>query len=231
MAARRAALPGSKTVTEALAALSRIGLVPVVTIKSPRDAAPLAGALLDGGIGCAEITFRTPAAAEAIAGINSACRELLVGAGTVLTVEQAEQATKAGAHYVVAPGFDPAVVGWCQEHGVPVLPGAATPTEISMALTSGLSLLKFFPAEAMGGVRALQALSAPFAGVRFIPTGGITAANLPRYLALPNVAACGGSWMVKEDMIASGKFTEIARLSREARAIVGQVRGEPEVNR
>ena len=215
---------------EALAALGRIGLVPVITIESPRDAVPLAGALLDGGIGCAEVTFRTPSAAEAIHGISSTCGELLVGAGTVLTVEQAEQATQAGAQYVVAPGFDPAVVGWCQARNVPVLPGVATPTDISMALARGLDLLKFFPAEPMGGVQTLQALAAPFAGVQFIPTGGITAANLPRYLALPNVAACGGSWMAKGGTISAGKFAEIASLSRQARAIVRQVRGEPEVD-
>jgi 2-dehydro-3-deoxyphosphogluconate aldolase/(4S)-4-hydroxy-2-oxoglutarate aldolase len=149
----------------------------------------------------------------------------------VLTVEQAEQATQAGAQYVVEPGFDPAVVDWCQEHNVPVIPGVATPTEISMALARGLDLLKFFPAEAMGGVRTLQALSAPYASVRFIPTGGITAANLPQYLALPSVAACGGSWMATESMISAGRFTEIARLSRQARAIVRQVRGEPGVRR
>src|SRR5215471_9568227 len=127
-------------------------------------------------------------AVEAIHGISSTCDELLVGAGTVLTVEQAERATQAGAQYVVAPGFDPAVVGWCQAHNVPVIPGVATPTDISLALARGLHLLKFFPAEAMGGVRTLQALSAPFASVRFLPTGGVTAANLPQYLALPNVA-------------------------------------------
>lgn len=216
---------------EVLAALSRIGLVPVIRIDSPHDAVPLAKALLDGGIGCAEVTFRTPAAAEAIAAISSTCGELLLGAGTVLTVEQADQAIQAGARYIVAPGFDPTVVGWCQQRHVPVLPGVATPTEISMALARELDLLKFFPAEAMGGVQTLKALYPPFAGVRFIPTGGITPANLPQYLALPNVAACGGSWMVKEGMISAGKFTEIARLCRQARAIVGQVRGEPEVSR
>src|SRR5215469_9831217 len=205
---------------EALAALSRIGLVPVITIESPHDAVRLARALLDGGIGCAEVTFRTPSAAEAIHGISSTCGELLVGAGTVLTVEQAEQATRAGARYIVAPGFDPAVVGWCQERSVPVLPGVATPTDISLALARGLSLVKFFPAEAMGGVQTLRALSAPFGDVRFIPTGGITEANLPRYLALPSVAACGGSWMASADMISAGKFAEIARLSRQARDIV-----------
>lgn len=215
---------------DTLAALSRIGLVPVITIGSPRHAVPLAEALLDGGIGCAEVTFRTPSAAEAIHRITSTCGELLVGAGTVLTVEQAERATHAGAQYVVAPGFDPAVVGWCLAHHVPVIPGVATPTEISMALARGLNLVKFFPAEAMGGVQTLRALSAPFANVRFIPTGGITVANLPQYLALPSVAACGGSWMVKEGLITAGKFTEIARLCKQARAIVGQVRGEPEVS-
>lgn len=214
---------------DALAALSRIGVVPVITIASPRDAVPLAEALLDGGIGCAEITFRTRSAAEAIHEIST-CGELVVGAGTVLTVEQAERATHAGAQYVVAPGFDPAVVGWCLAHNVPVIPGVATPTEISMALARGLDLVKFFPAEAMGGVATLGALSAPFARVRFIPTGGITVANLPQYLALPNVAACGGSWMAKEGMISAGRFTEIARLSRQARDIVRQVRGETGVN-
>lgn len=215
---------------DVLAALSRIGLVPVITIGSPRDAVPLAEALLDGGIGCAEVTFRTPSAAEAVHAISSTCGELLVGAGTVLTVEQAEQATQAGAQYIVAPGFDPAVVGWCLARNVPVIPGVATPTEISMALARGLDLLKFFPAEAMGGVQTLRALSAPFASVRFIPTGGVTVANLPQYLALPNVAACGGSWMAKEGMVSAGKFTEIARLSRQARVIVRQVRGDPEEN-
>lgn len=214
----------------ALAVLSRIGLVPVITINSAHDAVPLAEALLDGGIGCAEVTFRTPTAAEAIANISSTCGTLLVGAGTILTVEQAEQAIRAGAQYIVAPGFDPAVVGWCQARNVPVLPGVATPSEVSMALASGLDVLKFFPAEAMGGVQTLRALAAPFASVRFIPTGGITVANLPQYLALPNVAACGGSWMVKEDMISAGRFAEIARLSRQAREIVRRARGEAEVN-
>ena len=216
---------------DVLAALGGIGLVPVVTIGSPRDAVPLAEALLEGGIGCAEVTFRTRSAAEAIHAISSSCGELLVGAGTVLTVEQAAQAIQAGARYIVAPGFDPAVVGWCLARSVPVIPGVATPTEISMALARGLGLLKFFPAEAMGGVRMLGALSAPFAGVRFVPAGGVTAANLPRYLALPGVAACGGSWMAREGMISAGRFAEIARLCRQARAIVRRVRGEPEVNR
>ena len=156
---------------------------------------------------------------------------MLVGAGTVLTVQQAEQAMRAGAQYIVAPGFDSAVVDWCQEHGVPVLPGAATPTEINMALARGVKLLKFFPSEEIGGVRMLKALYAPYQEVQFIPTGGIKAHNLAEYLVLPNVVACGGSWMATGSMISEGKFDEITRLSREARAIVHRTRGESEANR
>ncbi len=212
-------------------ALSQIGLVPVITIERPQDAVPLAHALLDGGIGCAEITFRTSSAEEAIERISNECHEMLVGAGTVLTVSQLEQAVRAGAQYIVSPGFDASIVYWCQEHNIPILPGVATPTEINMALARGLKLLKFFPSEVIGGVRMLKALYAPYSEVRFIPTGGITLHNLAQYLALPNVAACGGSWMATESMIFERKFDEIARMSEEARNIVRQVRGEREVNR
>ena len=207
-------------------ALGHIGLVPVITIERPEDAVPLAQALLAGGVGCAEITFRTAAAAEAIHRITDEISEMLVGAGTVLTVQQAEQAVGAGARYIVSPGFDAAVVDWCQEHNVPVLPGVATPTEIHMALARGLKLCKFFPCEELGGVRMLKALYAPYQEVRFVPTGGINAKNLAQYLALPNVVACGGSWMATSRMIAEGRFDEIARAAREARAIVRQARGE-----
>ena len=217
--------------TKTFEALSRIGVVPVITIDRPQDAVPLARALLNGGIGCAEITFRTASAEEAIQRISDECHEMLVGAGTVLTVQQAEQAIRAGAQYIVAPGFDAAVVDWCQEHGVPVLPGVATPTEINMALARGVKLLKFFPSEEIGGVRMLKALHAPYQEVQFIPTGGIKAHNLAEYLALPNVVACGGSWMATGSMISEGKFDEITRLSREARAIVHRARGESEANR
>ena len=217
--------------TKTFEALSRIGVVPVITIDRPQDAVPLARALLNGGIGCAEITFRTASAEEAIQRISGECHEMLVGAGTVLTVQQAEQAIRAGAQYIVAPGFDAAVVDWCQEHGVPVLPGVATPTEINMALARGVKLLKFFPSEEIGGVRMLKALYAPYQEVQFIPTGGIKAHNLAEYLALPNVVACGGSWMATGSMISEGKFDEITRLSREARAIVQRARGESEANR
>jgi 2-dehydro-3-deoxyphosphogluconate aldolase/(4S)-4-hydroxy-2-oxoglutarate aldolase len=216
--------------TETFEALSRIGVVPVITIDRPQDAVPLARALLNGGIGCAEITFRTASAQEAIQRISGECHEMLVGAGTVLTVQQAEQAMRAGAQYIVAPGFDAAVVDWCQEHSVPVLPGVATPTEINMALARGVKLLKFFPSEEIGGVRMLKALHAPYQEVQFIPTGGIKAHNLAEYLVLPNVVACGGSWMATGSMISEGKFDEITRLSREARAIVQRTRGESEAN-
>lgn len=206
--------------------LSQIGLVPVITIDRPEDAVPLARALHAGGVSSAEITFRTSAAAEAIRLIASEVPEVLAGAGTVLTVQQAEQAVQAGAQYIVAPGFDPAIVDWCQEHNIPIIPGVATPTEISMALAKGLTLLKFFPAEEIGGIRMLKALYAPFQMVRFIPTGGINTSNLSTYLALPNVAACGGSWLATKKLLTEGKFAEITRLAEEGRALVRQARGE-----
>jgi 2-dehydro-3-deoxyphosphogluconate aldolase/(4S)-4-hydroxy-2-oxoglutarate aldolase len=211
--------------------LSQIGLVPVITIDEPYDAAPLAQALLDGDIACVEVTFRTAAAAEAIHLMSTECHGMLIGAGTVLTVQQAEHAEQAGARYIVSPGFDPSVVDWCQAHDMPVLPGVATPTEIMMALAKGLTLLKFFPAEVVGGARMLETLYAPYSDVSFVPTGGITTQNLAQYLALPNVIACGGSWMATKSMIADHKFDEIARTALEARKIVRRVRGEREVDR
>ena len=214
--------------TKIFEALGRIGLVPVITINNSQDAVPLARALLRGDIACAEITFRTTSAAEAIRRICSECPEILIGAGTVLTIQQAEQAVQAGAQYIVSPGFDASVVNWCQEHTIPVLPGVATPTEINMALARGLKVLKFFPAEEIGGVRMLKALYAPYSDVRFVPTGGIALHNLAQYVALPNVAACGGSWMATGNMISENKFDEIARLAGEARALVRRVRGEGE---
>lgn len=207
------------------ATLGQIGLVPVIKLDRPDDAVPLARALLDGGLGCAEITFRTTAAAESIRRIAEHVPELLVGAGTVLSVRQAEQAVAAGAQYIVSPGFDAAVVDWCQAHDVPVLPGVVTPTEINMALAKGLHLLKFFPAEEVGGVRMLKALHGPYGDVQFIPTGGINTTNLAEYLALPNVVACGGSWMASATMIAEGRFAEITRVAAEAQAIVRRARG------
>src|SRR2546423_6827403 len=190
--------------TKIFEALGQIGLVPVITINREEDAVPLARALLDGGVGCAEITFRTAAAAGAIRKMTGEVHEMLIGAGTVLTVQQAQQATLAGAQYIVSPGFDAAVVDWCLKQDIPVLPGVATPTEINMALAKGVKLLKFFPAEELGGARMLKALYAPYQEVRFIPTGGINAKNLAEYLALPNVVACGGGWLGTGPHISGG---------------------------
>lgn len=193
-----------------------LGLVPVVKIDKAADAVPLARALAEGGLPVAEITFRTAAAEEAIRNIASSVPEVLLGAGTVLTVDQAERALKAGARFIVTPGFSSKVVKFCAERGVPITPGVATPTEIQMALEHNLEVVKFFPADAMGGVKTLKALSAPFGAVQFIPTGGLSAANLAEYILFPKVWACGGSWMVKDELIKQGQFAEITRLTREA---------------
>ncbi len=208
--------------------LGQIGIVPVVAIDDAADAPQLGEALQAGGIPCAEITFRTPAAAAAIEAMATACPDVLVGAGTVLTVDQATSAVAAGARFIVTPGFDPDVVDWCLTEGVPITPGVMTPTEINMALAKGISLVKFFPAEAAGGVKSLKAIAAPYGGVRFIPTGGISPANLTDYLSLPMVHACGGSWLVKRQLIQDGKFNEISQLAAEGVQLVNQIRGESE---
>ena len=210
---------------EILEKLSDLGVVPVVSIERAEDAIRLGQALLEGGLPCAEITFRTAAAEEAIRRIASELPDVLVGAGTVLSPDQAEKAVAAGARFIVSPGFDPKVVDWCLGHFIPVTPGVATPTEINMALDKGLHILKFFPAQALGGVATLKAIAAPYGGVKFIPTGGVNAKNLADYLSLPMVHACGGSWLVKGKLISAGEFAEITRLVQEAVAIVHQVRG------
>ena len=212
--------------SEMLTALGQIGLVPVVKIDRAADAVPLGQALVAGGLPCAEITFRTAAAEEAIRNLAAALPEMLLGAGTVLTVEQAEKAVIAGGAFHRVARLWPRGRGLVHRQGVPVLPGVATPTEIMMALDKGIKIVKFFPAEALGGIATLKAFSAPFGGVKFMPTGGVSAANLPDYLALPAVHACGGTWMVEGKLIAGGQFAEITRLAAEARAIVRRVRGE-----
>ena len=208
--------------------LNRLGtmsVVPVVAIEDAADAPKLGRALMAGGLPCAEITFRTAAAEEAIRAMTAETPEVLVGAGTVLTVEQAETAVSAGAKFIVTPGFDAAVVDYCIENSVPITPGVMTPTEINMALNKGLRLLKFFPAEAAGGVKTLKAIGGPYSGVTFIPTGGISPANLADYLALPMVHACGGSWLVKKQLISGGEFGKIEKLAAEAVTLVQQLRG------
>jgi len=209
---------------DVLTQIEQFGVVPVVAIDAVDHALGLGRALIDGGLPCAEITFRTAAAADAIQAMTSNYPEMLVGAGTVLTVAQAQKAADAGARFVVTPGFDAAIVDWCIERDMPVTPGVMTPTEINMALNKGLTELKFFPAETAGGVKTLKAISGPYGGVRFIPTGGINAANLTDYLRLPMVIACGGSWLVKKQLIADGEFDRIAELTAEAIEIVKAAR-------
>jgi 2-dehydro-3-deoxyphosphogluconate aldolase/(4S)-4-hydroxy-2-oxoglutarate aldolase len=201
---------------EVLEKIGELGLVPVVTIENPEDALPLGKALIDGDLPVAEITFRTAAAQQAIETLARELPGLLVGAGTVLTIEQVKRAVSAGAEFIVSPGFNPAVVDYCVDNGIPVTPGLNTPTEIEMALERGLEVVKFFPAESSGGVEFLKAMAAPYRGIQFIPTGGISKNNLTSYLAFNRVHACGGSWMVKADLISSGQFSEITRLTREA---------------
>ena len=202
-----------------------IGIVPVISIPKLEDALPLAEALLEGGCGCAEITFRTAAAAEAIERIRSRFPEILLGAGTVLSAEQAETAISSGAEFVVSPGTNPTVVDHCLSKGVTIFPGVCTPTEIEMALSKGVDVLKFFPAEPMGGVKFLQAICAPYKNVRFIPTGGIDTKNVGHYLALPQVVACGGSWMVKPELFEAGDFARVKQLAGEAVALARESRG------
>jgi 2-dehydro-3-deoxyphosphogluconate aldolase/(4S)-4-hydroxy-2-oxoglutarate aldolase len=196
--------------------LRATGIVPVVTIEAASDAPALGAALNAGGLPIAEITFRTHAAADAIRALRDAFPDFLVGAGTVLDLPTLERAVAAGAGFVVAPGFNPVIVDRCLELGIPVVPGVSTPTDIEAALGRGLELLKFFPAEAAGGLAFLRAVAAPYAGVSFMPTGGITRDNLPRYLSHPFVAACGGSWIAPERAISDGRFDEITAAAAEA---------------
>jgi Entner-Doudoroff aldolase len=202
------------------------GIIPVIEIDDRKDALPLAQALIAGGLPIAEITFRTEAAQKAIQSIAENMPQMVVGAGTVLNIAQAEQAIAAGARFIVSPGFTPKVVGWCLEQGIPVFPGVATPSEIIHAIDYGLEVVKFFPAEALGGIKFLKALSGPFKQVRFIPTGGISAENLPDYLDLPAVLACGGSWIAPKKLIHSGHFAEITQLCSAATNLVKKTRSK-----
>ena len=196
--------------------LRRLRLVPVIVIDDHSGASSLAQALVDGGLPCAEVTFRTKGAREALERISAEFPQILAGAGTVLTPAQAKEARDAGARFVVAPGFSPAVVEYCIEHDIPVFPGIATPSEIEAALMRGLNVLKFFPAEPLGGLAYLKAISAPYGMVEFMPTGGISLQNVGSYLSFPKVVACGGSWIAPPDWIASGQFDRIAAAARSA---------------
>lgn len=202
--------------------LSRIGIVPVIAIDDAADAVPLAKALMAGGLPCAEITFRTAAAEESIRLMAEACPDMLVGAGTVLTTEQVDKAINAGSKFIVSPGLNPEIVKYCQSKGVPVLPGCSNPSDIEMALSLGLTEVKFFPAEAAGGLNMIKAMSAPYGNVKFMPTGGINAKNLTDYLDFDKILACGGTYMVTKDMIANKEFDKIEQMTREAvKAMLG----------
>ena len=207
------------------------GVVPVVAVGHAQDGSALGAALRDAGLSCAEITLRTPAGIEAIALMRAQQPDLLVGAGTVLSVEQADRAIDAGAQFVVMPGFGDAIVARCLARGVPVFPGVVTPTELMRAIDMGVMDVKFFPAGTSGGLAHLKALGGPFPAVRFIPTGGIGVADLGAYLALPSVLAVGGSWMVRPELLAAGDWVTVGRLAAEAVAAVRAIRepaqGEP----
>jgi 2-dehydro-3-deoxyphosphogluconate aldolase / (4S)-4-hydroxy-2-oxoglutarate aldolase len=204
--------------------MRQMGIIPVVSIPKLEHALPLAESLLEGGLPCAEVTFRTAAAAESMTEIRARFPEIFLGAGTVLAIEQAETAINSGAQFIVSPGTNPAVVDYCLSKGVTIFPGVCTPTEIEMALAKGVDVLKFFPAEPMGGVGLLKAICAPYRQVRFIPTGGIDQKNLGQYLALNEVVACGGSWMVRPELMNAGEFDRIRQLVKEAVALVDELR-------
>lgn len=201
---------------EVLNRIGKMGIVPVIKLDDAKDAVPLAKALCDGGLPCAEVTFRTAAAEESIRLMKQAFPGMLIGAGTVLTTEQVDLAVKAGAVFIVSPGLNPKVVRYCVERNIPVTPGCSNPSDIEAALELGLEVVKFFPAEAAGGLVMIKAMSAPYVTMKFLPTGGINAKNLTSYLDFPKVLACGGSWMVSDDLVKAGEFDKITALTKEA---------------
>ena len=212
----------STTMNEKIASY---GVVPVVVLEDAKDAKPLAAALVEGGLACAEVTFRTAAAEESIRIMAEAYPEMLVGAGTVLTIDQVDRAVKAGAKFIVSPGFDPEIVDYCLANNIPVYPGTVTPSEVAQAVKRGLEVVKFFPAEQYGGLNTIKALAAPYATVKFMPTGGVSPKNLADYLGNGKIVACGGTWMVKGDMIKAGDFEKIKALTKEAAEMVKAIRG------
>lgn len=210
---------------DAIGTIKQHRVVPVVVVDSPDAALRVCEALLEGGLPVAEITFRTAAAVESIRAVTKQMPEILVGAGTVLSVSQAEAAVDAGASFIVSPGFSPTLVSHCLARQISVMPGCCTPTDLTMAVEHGLETVKFFPAETAGGLPALEAMAAPFTQLRFVPLGGIDASNMRSYLAFPKVAACGGSWMVHKDLVSEGRFDRIRDLTAEAVAIAAEAAG------
>lgn len=211
--------------SDILEKLSEYGVVPVVVLNRAEDAKPLAEALCNGGLKCAEVTFRTAAAEESIKIMTENYPDMLVGAGTVLTTEQVDRAVGAGAKFIVSPGFDPEIVDYCISKNIVVVPGCITPSEVAQAVKRGLKVVKFFPAEQAGGLAMIKAMAAPYTMVKFMPTGGINAKNLPDYLGNSKITACGGSWMVKADLIDNGEYDKIEAMTKEAVELVKQIRG------
>lgn len=204
--------------------IEKMGVVPVVVLNDAKDAAPLARALCEGGLPCAEVTFRTEAAEESIRIMTTEFPDMLVGAGTVLTIGQVDRAAAAGAEFIVSPGFDPEIVDYCISKEIPVYPGCVTPSDVAQAVKRGFKAVKFFPAVQFGGTETIKALAAPYAGVKFMPTGGINAGNLESFLSCDKIIACGGSWMVKGSLVAEGKFDEIKAMTEETVALVKKIR-------
>ena len=202
------------------------GVVPVVVINDAKDAGMLADVLCEEGLPCAEVTFRTAAAKDAIRMMADEQPEMLVGAGTVLTVEQVGQAIEAGAKFIVSPGFDPEIVDYCISKNIAVFPGCVTPSEAAQAVKRGMKVVKFFPAQQFGGVSTVKALAAPYTTLKFMPTGGVNMENLESYLSCDKVIACGGSWMVKSELIESGQFEKIRQMTRQTVETVAAIRGK-----
>ncbi|MBQ8626511.1 MAG: bifunctional 4-hydroxy-2-oxoglutarate aldolase/2-dehydro-3-deoxy-phosphogluconate aldolase [Agathobacter sp.] len=205
--------------------IQKTGIIPVVVLNDVKDAEPLAKALIEGGLPCAEVTFRTDAAEESIRIMKEKFPEMLLGAGTVLTTDQVDRAVAAGAEFIVSPGLNPRIVKYCVEKNIPITPGCANASDIEQAIENGLEVVKFFPAEPAGGLKMIKALAAPYVGVKFMPTGGISASNVRDYLAYDRIIACGGSWMVSGDLVKAGEFDKIKELTAEAAAIVKEMRG------
>ena len=214
-----------KIMNEVLEKIQKIGIVPVVVLNDAKDAEPLAKALCNGGLPCAEVTFRTDAAEESIRIMSEKYPEMLVGAGTVLTTEQVDRAVAAGAKFIVSPGLNPKIVKYCVEKNIPITTRICTPSEAEQAIENGLEVVKFFPAEPAGGLKMIKAMAAPYTGLKFMPTGGINATNVKEYLAYDKILACGGSWMVKGSLVEAGEFDKIEAMTKEAVEIVKEVRG------
>lgn len=202
-----------------------LGVVPVVVLDEAKDAVPLAEALVEGGLPCAEVTFRTEAAKESIRLMTERFPDMLVGAGTVLSRDQVDAALEAGAKFIVSPGFDAEIVDYCLEKKIPVFPGCISPSEFAQAVKRGLRVVKFFPAESAGGIGMIRAMAAPYVGIKFMPTGGINTGNLGEYLSCDKILCCGGSWMVKSEFVKNGEFDKIRELTQEARNLAKSIRG------